>query len=385
MSVSVSEKATTTQATIAGQIVNMRFLALRALSKMYHPDERRFVFRVVRDGLTTRREGINRRYTAISIIGLAHEDAEHVALVFGGDERKAVCDSLLHDVGQVENLGDAALTLWAAEEIGHTRPDAARQRLEALLECNPTPPTVELSWALVALCLNARDDGGIKLRDRVAAELMAAFRERSNIFPHRIGTSGLLRRHVVCFADLVYPIHALSEYHRVSGRDKPLDIATRCGDHMCRNLGRDGQWWWHHDVRSGRVLEHYPVYAVHQDAMAPMALFALAHAGGPDHRRSIERGLDWLRSAPELKGESLIDAQAGLIWRKTARREPRKLVRRLQAAVSRLHPALRMPGTNLVFPPGVIDYESRPYHMGWLLYAWPAWRAAEWDNRNAAP
>lgn len=385
MSVGLSEETITTHPTTAGRIADMRVLALRALSNMYDPGRRRFVFRLVRDGLSTRREGLSSRYTAISIIGLAHQDAEHVALVFDGDERTAVCDSLLRDVEQTDNLGDAALTLWAAEEIGHTHPDAARRRLEVLLKSNVTPPTVELCWALVALCLNARDDAGIKLRDRVAAELMAAYRERSNLFPHRIGTSGLLRGHVACFADLVYPIHALSEYHRVSGRDKPLEIATRCGDHMCRNLGRDGQWWWHYDVRSGRVLEHYPVYAVHQDAMAPMALFALADAGGPDHRIAIERGLDWLRGAPELDGESLIDERAGLIWRKTARREPRKFVRRLQAAVSRLHPALRVPGMNLAFPPSVIDYESRPYHMGWLLYAWPAWRAAEWDSRDAAP
>ena len=33
-----------------------------------------------------------------------------------------------------------------------------------------------------------------------------------------------------------------------------------------------GQWWWHYDVRDGSVVERYPVYSVHQHAMAPMAL-----------------------------------------------------------------------------------------------------------------
>jgi hypothetical protein len=79
--------------------------------------------------------------------------------------------------------------------------------------------------------------------------------------------------------------------------------------------------------------------------------------------------------APELGGGSLIDESAGLIWRKVARREPPKLSRFAQAAASRLHPALRAPGLDTLFPPCAVDYEDRPYHLGWLLHAWPAGRA----------
>jgi hypothetical protein len=77
--------------------------------------------------------------------------------------------------------------------------------------------------------------------------------------------------------------------------------------------------------------------------------------------------------APEIGG-SLIDRTAGVIWRKVARREPGKLTRGLQAAASRLHPAARLLGMDRLFPPTVIDWESRPYHLGWLLYAWPKGR-----------
>jgi hypothetical protein len=110
-----------------------------------------------------------------------------------------------------------------------------------------------------------------------------------------------------------------------------------------------------------------------------MGLLALLDAGGLDCRASIARGLEWLVSAPELQGKSLIDQGADLIWRKVARREPRKAVRYLQTAASRLHPGLRVPAMDAVFPAGAIDFEDRPYHLGWLLYAWPESRVATWD------
>ena len=122
-------------------------------------------------------------------------------------------------------------------------------------------------------------------------------------------------------------------------------------------------------MRTGRVVERYPVYSVHQDSMAPMALFAVAEACGVDHFESIERGLRWLTDPPEIPG-ALIDADREIIWRKVARREPRRLVRGLQATASRVHPSIRVPALNVAFPPSSVDYESRPYHMGWILHVW---------------
>jgi hypothetical protein len=202
------------------------------------------------------------------------------------------------------------------------------------------------------------------------------------MFPHVVGGgAGGFRDHVSCFADLVYPVHALSRYAELCGNPEAGDVARRCASTIFSRQGSDGQWWWHYDRRTGDVVERYPVYAVHQDAMAPMALFALEHAAGIDLRSPIARGLNWLAHAPELLGGSLIDEDAGLIWRKVARREPRKVSRYAQAAASRLHRTLRTPGLDTLFPPGVVDHEDRPYHLGWLLHAWPAERAARWDDR----
>ena len=86
----------------------------------------------------------------------------------------------------------------------------------------------------------------------------------------------------------------------------------------------------------------------------------------------VSIALAWLASRRREGGDPLIDTQGSLIWRKVARREPRKLSRTAQALASRLHPTFRTPGLNLLCRPTTIDHESRPYHMAWILHAWGA-------------
>ena len=81
-------------------------------------------------------------------------------------------------------------------------------------------------------------------------------------------------------------------------------------------------------------------------------------------------------SGEEITG-SLIDTEWNFIWCQADRREHIQLVRGLRAIASRLHPAIRLPAVNVAFPPNSVDYESRPYHIGWFLHAWPLNRTIE--------
>jgi hypothetical protein len=190
-------------------------------------------------------------------------------------------------------------------------------------------------------------------------------------FPHALPrhSLGQLRAHVGCFADQVYPIQALARHHAVTGDPDSLRAADRCAARIVQLQGPAGQWWWHYDVRTGDVVEGYPVYSVHQHAMAPMALFDLAEAGGTDHSGAISAGLSWLADHPEVSAP-LLDAPSGAIWRKVGRREPRKAVRKIRSVTTAASPRLRLGLLDRVFPPTRIDYECRPYELGWLLYAW---------------
>ncbi|RLB89431.1 MAG: hypothetical protein DRH10_05980 [Deltaproteobacteria bacterium] len=360
-------------------ISELKTMAIRGLKRMYRPDERLFVFRVRQANGGVVSEGLSRRYTAIVLTGLAGEGDELTRAVLGGHELHAVCDRLKEDAGRVDNLGDVALSLWAACAAGYPDCREIRERLLEFCPADKAYPVVEISWALEALCLDADVTFG-DLTERLAHRLMSSFNEESGVFPHVLDVSRGPRSHVACFADMVYPIHALSRYYKLSGDRSALDAATQCAERICKLQGPAGQWWWHYDYRTGRVIEGYPVYSVHQDAMAPMALFALMDAGGPDFTENVQKGLHWLAHSPEHRA-SLIDNDADLIWRKVARREPGKLSRYAQAIASKIYPSFRVPGINVVFPPGAVDYENRPYHLGWLLYAWPEKRVTDWEKR----
>lgn len=383
-----TKAATSSLPSVPEQIGDLRAIARRALKRMYLPERGLFAFclRRGRDGDIL--EGVSRRYTTIALIGLAEENESVASDVLGGEDVRDLCRRLLDDVHRVENVGDVALTLWAARALQHDEAGKAHDRLCELRPWERACPTVELAWALTAFSISealassealapseapAPDPGFVDSSPagQVARRLLGSFVPASELFPHWPLDAGAswVRDHVCCYADLVYPIQALSHYYRRSGDDEAIAVAKRCAGRMCSLQGEAGQWWWHYDVRSGRVLEGYPVYAIHQDAMGPMALLDLQEASGVDHGESIQRSLDWLSAPPELS-ETLIDPEAGVVWRKVARHEPGKLVRSVQAVVSRAHPALRVPGLDTLFRPGCVDWESRPYHFGWLLYAW---------------
>ncbi len=358
-------------------------IALDGLAPMFDRDRGMFVFRVRRvPGGSPRPEGCSHRYTAITLLGLAEESPETARDVLGGRSPQDVARALLAALERNDNLGDVALTLWAARRHDVDGRETALRRLREMDPISRPHPTVELAWALSAVVTEDVLPDAAAMRAPLAERLIAAC-PASGIFPHHIpaAASPRLRRHVGCFADQVYPILALAQAARAGCHPAALRVAQRTAARICAELGPAGQWWWHYDTRTGRVIEGYPVYSVHQDSMAPMALLALAEAGGELHAEPIERGLDWLYASPELGGGSLIDEPQRVIWRKVARREPRKFVRRMQAACSAVHRSLRVPAVDWVFSASSVDDECRPYHLGWILYAWSRSRTTRATGR----
>jgi hypothetical protein len=185
-----------------------------------------------------------------------------------------------------------------------------------------------------------------------------AFRHASAAAPlrHR------LRARVANFADQVYPVQALSFAALARGGACWLPLAERAAGHLVARQGPLGQWWWHHDARTGKVVEAYPVYSVHQHSMAPMALRALAAAGGVNHGEAVRRSRAWL-TANEL-GLDMQEAATGIIWRSIGRAEAgaARLLRRARIALAR-------PAAPEASPRLALNREIRPYEWGWLLYA----------------
>lgn len=348
-------------------------LSRRGLPRMYRPQRREFVQTLRRDPHAPswlHAEGVNLRYAAIVALGAAHLPLAQQQELLAGDTATELAATVAERAMDATDPGAVALGAWVAAEVRDEPEGAVFGRLASLVKAATPVPTVDYAWALTALVAASKMGHYATLAEQAAERLLAA-QAPSGVFPHVLPpeTLGRFRAHVGCFADQVYPIQALSRYAAATGDRRALDAADRCAAQIVELQGPAGQWWWHYDTRTGDVVEGYPVYSVHQHAMAPMALFDLADAGGTDHIAAIASGLAWLGDHPESTGE-LIDPDAGVVWRKIGRREPPKAVRTIRAVSTSVRPGLRLSALDRVFAPGPIDYECRPYELGWLLYAW---------------
>jgi hypothetical protein len=372
-------------------------LAETGLPAMYRAEREEFVFTRAavsppalgeEPRLESRGESV--RYAAITVLGARLLPEERQRPIFGGGTAAEYAGVLVERLPAVTNLGDAALVAWAAADTRHPKLDDALARLAALddLEDGARQPryTVEAAWVLSALCAarEVTDATGVEHRLRTARDrLLRARLGSSPLFPHATGP-GLLswyRAHVGCFADQTYPLQALARAHAsaegTGGDEAALAAADACAARICELQGEGGQWWWHYDARNGTVVEGYPVYSVHQHAMAPTALFDLAEAGGRNHGAAVRLGLRWMTEVPELRAasgggapEPLIRDELGVTWRKVFRGDPRKAVRAARGVGSRIVPGLRLEPLERLFPPVAVDRECRPYEFGWMLHAW---------------
>jgi hypothetical protein len=352
-------------------LCRLNALAAAGLVPMFDPDRQLFCYRLklTPDGVI--REGLSVRYTVMALLGLhRHQTAGgHSSIDIG-----AVVRSVLRDCGWVDNIGDAGLVLWLAaqtapEHLNHLSSElhlasGFRRYPEAL-----QAKTMELAWFLTGLSYaTLAQTGGqpeyLKNLATTTFELLTNNQGSHGFFGHQAvwgSVGGLLRGRLGSFADQVYPIYALTRFAQVFGVPSGLNAAQRCADAICHAQGSLGQWWWHYDAGTGKVIQRYPVYSVHQDGMAPMALFALNEATGKDYREPIFRGLAWIMGHNELRRD-LCESGSCLIWRNIHRRGWGKYLMDLSDVISLRRDSGKPDHLSLL-------YESRPYHLGWLLYA----------------
>ena len=355
-------------------------LATRGLPEMYRPDSAEFAFTrtftATGDRITAQLAGTSLRYAAIVALGVSRLPAAERPALLGGHSAEDFVTLLIERQAASRDLGDIALIAWSAAQIGHPGTGEAVARLRAFDTRTTAAYVVQSAWVVSALA-EARALADVEEHlARARQRLLGSLRPGSPLFPHATGP-GLVkpyRDHVACFADQVYPIQALARLHHSDADPAALDAARACAQRICRLQGPQGQWWWHYDARTGDVVEGYPVYTVHQHAMAPMALLDLTEAGGGDYAEPIRRGLRWLLGPAELggAGEPMLRDDAGLTVRKVHRGDPRKIVRGLHTVTTRARPGLRLPVVGRVYRPTALDRECRPYEFGWLYFAWRA-------------
>lgn len=329
-----------------------------------------FTLRRAPGGGPPRAAGRSGRYGAVLALGtglLSEPDQRAVLRGWTAADLAARSASDVTRAGASADLGDLAMAAWAGAEVPCEGAAQLPRLVLPALVAAASPTTVASAWSLTALVAAGRRDEAAQV-----ARLLLAAAGPSGLWPHWLHAERTprWRRHVGCFADQVYPVQALARYAAAYGSTEALAAAQRCADVVCRLQGSEGQWWWHYDTRTGTVVEGFPVYAVHQAGMAPMALMDLADAGGDGHGAAVRLGLRWLASPAETS-VPLVDEQEAVVWRKVGRQEPlRRSVRAVRTATTALHARARVGVLDRVCPPGPVDHETRPYEAGWSLYAW---------------
>jgi len=349
-------------------------LAGRGLERMFDGERQRFCHTMRRARGTLQRESVSPRYTLMTLLGLRRlEQAAGKSPV----DVAGVLGRMTEDLAWIDGAGDLGLLLWAVAVIAPQRFDeiaeqtGARDALRRYKDAG-RGYTMELAWYLTGVTC-----GMLEMNTRPGAFLLAeqadeAFRRLAanqgarGIFGHLTAgksLAGTLRGKIGSFADQVYPIYALARFSRVtanaSGKEA-LERARECARTICEHQGPNGEWWWHYDFASGRVAESYPVYSVHQDGMAPMALFALAEAAGEDFTAPIRKGLAWISGQNDLQID-MRNLEEGVIWRCLYLPRTERLLRQLLGSD---HGSERVPVEKLK-----VNFECRPYELGWALYA----------------
>ncbi len=363
------------------QIDKLCAISLARLPRMLDPVTGLFAFRI--EGHRDKPVGSSVRYTAITEIGLRSAAAHGLSSPVDLDKLDAALSKVLPDV---DNSGDLGLILWAtAGRNGLLAEETLRRllsfgRFERVRGGNKVHST-ELAWVTRGLAeALAADVGSSRV---VEARLGAAFRRLMEMR----GASGLmcfarpvlnrimmpkdfLQSELGFFDAQVYTIQAALRYDELLGSTDAREAAFRIGEILLSHQHALGQWAWHYNVRTGRLVDLYPVYSVHQDGMAPMALLPLERALGLSTTSAVARGVEWLFGRNEL-GFSMANPERALIRRSIRRRDPLKrvVVPLKLASLARLGHQYDI-GASFSDPSSLeVDRELRPYHLGWCLHA----------------
>jgi hypothetical protein len=299
------------------------------------------------------------RYTVNTLLGLRR------VAPFAGDH--PLCSETLVDrflelqAPALSNAADLGLLLallvegpWeddAVRVLGRVAEAARRSALDVQ----------DVAWMLWGACAATRV--GLVGAEALARELLSrliGFAHPSTGLPRH--DAAWHRRHVVSFGGLVYYLRAL---HEAAVALDDADAAARFRAGVGRALalqGRDGEWPWMIGVATGKPLDVYPIFTVHQDSMAMLFLLP-ARDQGIDVGSAIEDSLAWNTGRNQL-GESLVVKHPFHVHRSIERVDAVPRVRRYVRTLGG-RPAGLVPDARVR-----VNRECRSYHLGWVLFAW---------------
>ncbi|MBU1575738.1 MAG: hypothetical protein KKG02_06665 [Candidatus Edwardsbacteria bacterium] len=319
------------------------------------------------------KQGVSIRYSAMALIGIAAYSKMNT--IYPSKQNMGqISKSLMNEIITVNNVGDLGLLLWALSLCGsHCSEDVYSKLLSLLKVTNDSvynySQTMWLSWVIDGLCAYYSQTSDRVIFDHIrnAANKLINNQDKSSGLFYRCHSSNkpieTLKSKIAFFSDQIYPTHALTSACLVTNEPRYLNAAEKTANRLINNQGSFGEWPWVYHVSTGGVVETYPIYSVHQHGMGPMALRRLGQANGKSYEDICCKSVNWLNR--NAMGINMFSGAHNLVWRSQKRRHfQRVLTGMVQAQAALTGQCLRLPNTRLK-----IDYECRPYELGWLLYA----------------
>jgi hypothetical protein len=310
------------------------------------------------------------RYTINSLLGL--QEAAHATGSSETAEVNSLVDAFLErQYGNITSYADLGLLLVLLRDRAdgrHARD--ARRRIEEVVASDDARnlDMQSLSWMLWGLSAAAQGGASTPCAADLFHLIVRDFVHPSSLLPRHSGR--LYRRSLVSFGAVVYFLRALHEYASLTGNPEAEALFHNGVERMIDVQGRRGEWPWLFSVRSGRPVDLYPVFAVHQDSMAMLFLLPALDAGIPSAREAIERSFAWVLGENELH-EPMYAGDPFRAYRSIERTDPFPRATRYARALANdvLGRTSAPAGAGRVR----VNPECRSYHLGWILYAW-SWR-----------
>jgi hypothetical protein len=176
-----------------------------------------------------------------------------------------------------------------------------------------------------------------------------------------------LRRRFSSFATQTYLSIACYQYGEFAGDASALVMADTCVRNLIALQGPQGEWPWFFDAVSGRVVDFYEVYSVHQYGMAPALLEWAERFGQRGSRDALVRGFNWVLGQNQL-GRTMLVPELSLTLRSQVHKG--ELTTKAPLVLRAVKNAWLGNGERLIDGTDVeVRLECRSYELGWILWS----------------
>ena len=261
------------------------------------------------------------------------------------------------------------VALWASAELGIAIPDSVLHHIDGVVREKDRWNSFraqDLGMILVGVVAQAKKDGAKWTATATALFqfLLDRYHAASGLF---FDAAHGPRRRFGSFATQTYLTLACYAYGELMSDDRAIKIANACTRKLIERQGPQGEWPWFFDAESGRVLDFYEVYSVHQYGMAPAFLECAERHGVFEARNAIIRGFNWVLGNNQLS-KSMLVPELHLSIRSQVRKGE------LHTKNWRVLRAVR--NSMLGFEAALVDpsklelrLECRSYELGWILWS----------------